>query len=65
MGGCYFNYLIKVTPHCLVLCFHRPLVFDKRPSHMLPWYPPLLQTSPPILYVCLAKCLGTVIPRPL
>ena len=43
MGGCLLNYdLIKVTPpHCVVLCLHKPLVFDKRTVCMLPCSPPL------------------------
>ena len=42
VGGSFFNYyLIKVTPHCVVLCLNRPLVFDERPARMSHRSPPL------------------------
>ena len=73
MGGCFFNYLIKVTPHCVVLCLNRPFLSDERPVCMFPRSPLLRQRPnppppppPPSLYdVCPAKCLGTVSPSPL
>ena len=39
VGGCTFNSLIEVTPHCLFLFFNRPLVSDERLArmyHLLP-----------------------------
>ena len=47
MGGCFFNYLIKVTPHCVVLCLNRPFLSDERPVCMFPRSPLLRQRPNP------------------